>query len=358
MPNPECLLKRCFRKNGRLLLGCAALVVLAGSASSVLAENCLTAADLDEATRTALTTTGLRYFDLVAKGDTAALRESAIAGIAGDFSAVEATVKQNQPALAGSKVGARPPFLLEAEGAAPVPRAEFFCGVFSGNGQTRDSAVFVLNNLAPGKYGVVILDAPSSKGAYTVSLILQQLLSDGKLAWKLGGLYIKAVQSAGHDSEWFAARARGFQSKGQTHNAWLYYIEARSLASPLPFMSTAVTDKLYDDSQKLQPADFPADGKTADLSSAGASGAAAGTVLYKLTAVFPESVGDDLDLIVKYQAADVSNTAQAYQGNVAVMKALVTKYPELRDAFTAVVARAVDPSGRDYGTLLVMKEIK
>jgi CTP synthase (UTP-ammonia lyase) len=61
---------------------------------------------------------------------------------------------------------------------------------------------------------------------------------------------------------------------------------------------------------------------------------------------------------VKYRVADISNTAQTYQSNLAVMKALVTKYPELRDAFAGVVARAIDPSGRDYGTLLAMKEVK
>lgn len=115
-------------------------------------------------------------------------------------------------------------------------------------------------------------------------------------------------------------------------------------------MSTAATDKLYDDSQKLQPPDFPADGKTTDLS--------AGTATYKLIALFPEFVGNDLDLIVRYQVADVSNTNQAYQSNVAVMKALIAKYPELRDAFAGVVARAVDPNGRDYGTMLAMKDIK
>jgi hypothetical protein len=41
-----------------------------------------------------------------------------------------------------------------------------------------------------------------------------------------------------------------------------------------------------------------------------------------------------------------------------VMKALIAKYPELRDAFTGVVARAVEPSGRDYGSLMPMKDIK
>lgn len=321
-------------------------VVLAISASSLLAENCRTATDLDDATRTALTTTALRYFDLIGKGDVAALRRSAIPGLAGDFSGIEGTIKENQPALSGVKGAARPPFLLEAEGTAPLARAEFFCGVFGGRGQTSGSAVFSLNNLAPGKYGVIIVDAPSAKGAYTVSLILQQIGSD----WKLGGLYIKAGLLNGHDSAWFVTRAKEYQGKGQAHNAWLYYLVARSLVSPLPFMSTAATDKLYDDSQKLEPADFPADGKTANL--------AAGTGTYKLTAIYPEVVGNDLDLIVKWQAADISNTNQTYLSNVAVMKALLATYPELRDAFAGVVARAVDANGRDYGTLLAMKDIK
>jgi hypothetical protein len=168
--------------------------------------------------------------------------------------------------------------------------------------------------------------------------------------WKLGGLYVKPSQVGGHDSDWFTTRAREFKAKGQIHNAWLYYVEARSLISPLPFMSTLVTDKLYDESQKAQPADQPGDGKTVDLAS--------GTTNYKLIDLFPQVVNNELDLIVRYQVTDVSNTNQAYQNNMAVMKGLVTKYPELRDAFTSVVARAVDPSGRDYGTVLPMKDIK
>ena len=332
-----------------VLLGCAVLALgLAGS--NAFAESCLTASDMDDATRTALNTAALHYFDLAGKGDTVSLRQSAIPSVASDFSGIESTVKDNQPALASSKATPRSPFLLEADGTAPIPRAEFFCGVFSGNGQTRNSAVFLLNNLAPGKYGVVMLDAPSQKGAYVVSMILQQMGSD----WKLGNLFISTAQFGGHDSEWFAARAREFRGKNQVYDAWLYYLEAISLVSPLPFMSTAATDKLYDESQKARPADVPVEGKTLDLSAV----TAAGAVTYKLTALFPHAVGDDLDLVVRYQAMDVSNTVQAYQNNVAVIKALVTKYPELRGAFAAVVARAVDPSGHDYGTLLAMKEIK
>lgn len=330
---------------GRLVLASVALALMC-CASTAIAETCTTASDMDPATRTALVSAGQRYFDLLAKGDSASLRQAAIPSLASDFSAIEATVKDNQPALAGSKATARPPFLLDAEGVAPIARAEFYCGVFGRNGQTANSAAFYLNNLPPGKYGVVILDVASSKGPYYVSFILQQLGSD----WKLGGLYIKASQIGGHDSDWFTTRAREFKTKGQTHNAWLYYVEARSLISPLPFMSTLVTDKLYDESQKALPSDLPADGKTVDLAS--------GNSTYKLIDVFPQVVNNELDLIVRYQVPDVSNTNQAYQGNMAVMKGLVTKYPELRDAFASVVARAVDPSDRDYGTMLPMKDIK
>jgi hypothetical protein len=324
----------------------ALMAVVVGGTVMVRAENCQTATDMDAATRSALTATGQRYFDMIAKGDAASLRQNAIPSLASDFSGVETTVKDHSKALAGSHPTTRPPFLLEADGTAAIAHAEFFCGVFGKSGQTAGSAAFYLNNLPPGKYGVVILDASSAQGPNAVSLILQQAGND----WKLGGLYIKVLQVAGHDSDWFTARARDYKAKGHLHNAWLYFLMARNLISPLPFMSTAATDKLYDESQSLQPADLPAESKTVDLQ--------AGTASYKLTAMFPDTMGNDLDLLVRYQVSDISNTNQTYQSNIALMKALVTKYPEFKEAFAAVNARAVDPSGRDYGTLLAMKDIK
>ncbi len=344
---------------------CAVLAALAFFAfsfflASALGESCRTSGDMDDATRTALTTTGLRYFDLIVRGDSAALRQNSIPSLAKGFSAIESAVNENQTELAGAKALARPPFLLEADGTVPIAHAEFLCGVFDRKGQTSDSAVFSFNNLSPGKYGVVILEASASKGAYFVSLLVQQQAAD----WKLAGLYIKAAQLSRHDGDWFIRRAHEFQSKGQQHNAWLYTLVARSLVSPLAFMSTAETDTLYDDSQKLQPADFPADGKTVDFYSVPSRSPEAAKAprspasTYRLTEIFPQLVGGDLDLTVKYEAADISNTTQTYQSNVAVMKALLAKFPELRDAFAAINARAVDASGRDYGTLLSMKDIK
>ena len=309
-------------------------------------QSCQTSSEIDDATRKAIAATGQRFFDLAAKGDSATMRQSAIPSLAGAFGNAESLVKAHQADLTGAQANVKAVFLLDAAGNAALPRAQFYCGVFGKNGQTPGSAEFDFENLPPGKYAVAVLDASSPKARFSFSVILQQVGTD----WKLGDLYIEPAAIAGHDSDWFAARAREYKAKGQMHNAWLYMVQARALVSPIPIMSTLATDKLYDEAKAILPADFPADGKTADLTAGGST--------YKLTSVFPQTIGGDLDLVVRYQSADVSNTNKAYETNVAVMKTLVTKYPELRETFAGMVARAVDPSGRDYGTLLAMKDIK
>jgi hypothetical protein len=308
------------------------------------AQTCLTADDMDAKTHSALETASLRYFNMAAQGDAAGLRQNSIASVAADFGGIEAAIRDNKPNLTGSKGSVRSIFELQAAGKEALPRAEFLCGVFGKTGQTANSAVIVLMNLPPGEYAVAILDA-DSKIPYTVSFVLQQ--EGGE--WKVGGFYAKASQVAGHDGQWFLDRAREFKAKGKTRSAWLYYLEARDLLSPVPFISTLATDKIYDESQGLQPADLPAQGSTADLT--------AGGKVYRLTSIFPVGVENDVDLVVKYQAASVADTAQTFQQNTSVIKALVAKYPEFRDAFAAVIARATEPSGKDYGTLLATKDI-
>jgi hypothetical protein len=297
---------------------------------------------MDEATGSALVSAATRFYDMAARGDSASLRQNAIASLASDFSGIENAVKENQANLNGVRPVPRPPFLLKAEGTAPLQRAEFLCGVFGAQGQTRDSAVFVIPNLPPGSYGIVTLDAASPQGAYTVSFVLQQ---QGN-AWKVGGFYAKPAQVGGHDGNWFASQAREYKSKGQLRNAWFYFGEARELLVPVPFMATATTDRLYDEMQATKPSDLP----PLDLTAGGKT--------YKVTDLFPVPVGHDFDLVVKYQSADVSDTGKTFQDNMAVMKAVLAKYPECRDAFGGVVARAVEPSGRDYGSMLPMKDIK
>ena len=108
------------------------------------AQTCQTASDMEAPVRSALETTAKRYFDMVSRGDSAALQQNAIPSLATNFGDITAAVKDNQAAFAGAKGSVRPPFLLLSDGKDPLPRAEFLCGVFGSAGQTKDSAVFVL----------------------------------------------------------------------------------------------------------------------------------------------------------------------------------------------------------------------
>src|SRR5258708_1186873 len=212
-------------------------------------QTCFTSEDMDPATRSALQATASRYFDTVVRGDTASLKQNSIPSVASNFAGFENTIKENQANLAGAHAAPRAPFLLKAEGTAPLPKAEFLCGVFGAGGQTTNSAEFIIPNLPPGSYGVVTLDVTTQKTPYTLSFVLQQQGTD----WKVGGFFLRATQIAGHDSNWFLDRARAFKAKGQMHNAWLYFVEGRDLAVAVPFMYTQLTDKLYETAQSVQP---------------------------------------------------------------------------------------------------------
>lgn len=326
---------------------CVALGGLLGSAA--WGQACLMGEDLEGPVRAKLEAAAAKYFDLAAKGDAAGLKASAIPSVAGDFSGIAAAVQENQASFAKAQAVVRSTFELIAEGDAPLERAEFLCGVFGKSGQTSSSAEFVLNGLPPGQYGIVILDvsnqAAPDDGPYSVAFVLQQTNGD----WKLGGFQVKAVRSGGHDSAWFAERARAFAAKGEMHNAWYYFLQARNLATVVPFMSTRATDRLYDEAQKVAPADA-LDGVPKELVTVGKS--------YKVKSAFAYGVAGEINLVVKYEAGDVSDSVKAFGENQAVAQALVTKWPELRDGFAAIEARATEVSGRDFGTLVVLKDLK
>jgi hypothetical protein len=320
------------------------MVFLAGwlaVSAATQAQTCFTGSDMDASTRAALVNTGQKYFNFASQGNVASLRQNAIPSLAANFAGIESAVIENKPALSGGSATPRSPFLLKAEGAKPLERAEFLCGVFGAQGQTANSAEFVIPNLPPGNYGIVTLDVAAQKPS-TVTFVLQQQGTD----WKLGGFFAKPSQVSGHDGNWFLQQARSYKAKGQNRIAWFYYLEARELLVPVSFMYTQSTDKAYDEMQTVKPSDLP----PFDLSGAGKT--------YKVMDMFPVVVGSDLDLVVKYQSASVSDTGQTFQENMAVMKALLTRYPELRDAFAGIVARATEPSGKDYGSLMAMKDIK
>ena len=346
------------------LVALACSVALLAFAAPAPCQTCQTSADLDAPIHAAIEAAANKYFALAAKGDTAALQQNSIPSVANAFSGIAAAVHDHQADFSKAQTTTRSLFQLTATGPSNVERAEFLCGVFGKSGQTATSSVFVLNDLPPGAYAIAILDvrgevktggtskdfAPkdsahpvpnSDSNLEAAAFILQQLDS----TWKLAGFYVKPTTTAGHDSAWFADRARAFVAKAQPHNAWFYLLEARNLATVVPFMSTRDTDRLYDESQKLLSPDAP-EGFPPTLTLAGQT--------YKINSLFAYGVAGELNLVLKYDYPDVSNTVPAYAANQAVAKALVAKWPELRDGFGAIIARATDPTGKDFGTLVPM----
>lgn len=321
------------------------LLSIAIVSSSAWAQICSTVSDMDASTRSALERAALQFGDSVTRGDPAALRQNAVASLASNFAGAEALVNDSKGALSGGQASVRATYLLDASGGgAPVlDHAEFLCGVWG----TPQFVSFTLNSLPTGKYGLVIEDVKTAKGPYMLSFVLQQ---DGG-TWKLAGLPPpKPGQVLGHDAPWYLTKAREFKAKGETHNAWFYYQEARALVTPVSFISFTPLIKLDKEAQQSMPSDLPVNGPV-NLTAANGK-------TYKVTDVLPVVAENGMDLVVRYSVPDISNTAQTFQDNTNVIKTIAAKYPEYREIFAGIVARAVAPNGQDYGTLLAMKDIQ
>ena len=307
-----------------------------------LAQTCFNGPDLEAPTRNAIESAARRYFDMSVHGDVAGLKASAIPAIAADFTSIEQAVVSNKEFLAGGQPEITATYLLDASQAkATLQRADFYCGIYN----SPDRVGFFIPNLPPGRYAIVFQKV-AGKDPATLTLILQEMGG----AWKLAGYYPRLSMLGGHDGQWYLNKAREFKSKGQLHNAWLYYLTAWDLLAPVDFMSTPQLDKIADEMQAMHPNDVPGTSSPLTLATPGR--------IFKVTELMPVTIDGNFDLRVRYQTLDAANPGLAYQDNLAVIKALVARYPELRDGFYAVVGRAVDDSGHEYGSILPMKDIK
>lgn len=324
-----------------LVWACAATLL---GADSAMAESCSTSAEMDAATKSSLQQAARTYFQYVTQNNAQGLAMNAIPDIAANVAGIQGLLQEHQGNLAGASASARNTYLLEAGGNAPLERAEFFCGVFNSPAKVG----FTLTQLPPGRYGLVIMDVAGSRTPYFYSFLLKQ---DGA-AWKIAGLFPRSRQVLGHDAPWYWQQARDFKAKGQRFNAWFYYLVAKELAAPLSFMSTVKLDNFYDEIQSALPNDFPGE-RPLPLSAFNGK-------TYQVTQLFvvPNEKDRNLDLVLKYSTNDISNTGQTFLENKEVMKALLAKYPELKEPFTNLVARAVAPSGQDFGSALPIKDVK
>ncbi len=327
----------------RFLLRLVLLLAAALATSCALsAQTCLSGPDLDAATKGAIDNAAKQYLDMSKNGDVAGIKANSIPQITGDFSAIEQAVVTNKTYLAEGQATIAGTYLLDASQAkAALPRAEFYCGIYN----SPDRLAFFIPNLPPGRYAIVIQKV-NGKDPMTLTLVLENVGA----AWKLAGYYPRLDEIGGHDGEWYLTKAREYKAKGQSHDAWFYYLTAWDLTAPVEFISTPQLDKIGDEMQSARPTDLPSEASPLSLS--------AGGKVFKVTELAAVPVDNNLDLRVRYTNAEAANSEAAFQDNMAVIKAIVAKYPELRDGFNAVIARAVDSSRHEYGSVLPMKDVK
>lgn len=307
------------------------------------AEQCSTSSEMDPATKTAMQNAAMQNFGYVASANVQAVALNSIPDIANNVAGLTGVMEADKANLAGATATVRNTYILDATGSATLERADFFCGVFNSAAKVG----FTLQNLPPGKYGLVIMDVHNAKIPYFYSFLL---LQQGA-TWKVAGLFPRPRQIAGHDAQWYWQQARDFESKGQRHNAWYYYLAARELAAPLPFMSTDKLEAFGQEVQSAMPPDLP---EKAPLSLPAANGKT-----YQVTNIFViPNDKQGLDLVIKYQTQDISDTGKTFIENKEVMKAILAKYPEFTPVYGNLVARAVLPSGQDFGSMLPIKDVK
>ena len=323
---------------GALFLSVSAAFVTSAQA----AESCSTASDMDASARAGIESAVQQLFNAAAAGNAGAMQQNSIAAIANNFQGIANVVQANKDKIAGGHASIRNEWVLDAPGTQAYERAEFYCGTF--NSLQRSS--FVIPGLPPGKYSVAIQDVTGSKQPFTITYILQQEGSQ----WKLAGYYAKARQVGPHDGLWYWVQAR--EKQGSQHVSFFYYLTASDLLAPVNFMSTPQLEKLYEEQQASIPKDIPQNPQQpVPLTLNGQT--------YNIVQAFvvpDEKQG--LNLVYKYSLPDISDQVKTFQQNMAFIKALAQQYPEYKQAFTSIVARAVAPNGQDFGTQLPVNEIK
>jgi hypothetical protein len=318
----------------------AGLLVLAGSISA-WSQTCQSREEVAEAARVGIEKAAQQVFDQTARGDANGLQASAIPSLQSNFAGIAAAVNDNKDAVQGAKPQMRGVYLLDT-GANPGPDGTFYCGVFGASGMNNTTAEFDLPGLPVGKYAIAIQDFIGNKGPYALTTIFQDLGG-----WKLAGYQIRPGSAAGHDGLWYLQQARDYKSKGQTHNAWFYYLTSWDLLAPVTFMNTNMLTKITQESNSVQPKDVPVNGKPVTFAAAGKS--------YSITEMTIFHTDKDFDLTVKYSVPSTAdfNATQADARGLA--NAMVAQYPELKQAFNNVWVHAVDPRGGDVVGLVKLK---
>jgi len=277
-------------------------------------------------------------------GNSAAVRQSTVAQVAGQFDPVAANIQAIAPQIQAATLTVNAIYSLKATDLkATQDEAQFFCSV------PGSSLIISLTipQLPPGNYALALLRATGVEHPQHLSLILQNEGSSTP-EWKLAGFFTRPISTAGHDGVWYWTAARNYSQKNQDWNAYYYYQTAAFLLNPVDFLSSPNLEKLQKEAQTVRPLELP--GLNPLVVKAGGQS-------FNITSMRTDNFSGGLDLVINYQTKDVSDPVATHAQIVELMKAVLAQHPELRQAFHGLWVYAHGDNQSQYAIELPVNQI-
>jgi hypothetical protein len=313
---------------------------------SARAVSCTTQSQMTEADRSLLTDSAKSLAAMVQAGNTAGLKAKTIPSVAEHFDPIAAAVESAAPLIERGAVTVDSLYLLDSTDLKSTEdNTQFFCG-----GANAHEVVFTIPQIPPGSYALAVLRVTGVDSPQSITLILARD-SPKATQWKLAGAFIHGLTSAGHDGVWFWNQAREFVKKGQKWNAYFYYQTAASLLTPVYFLSSPNLDKLLKEQAAIAPSGLPTGTQPMLVNGSGGQN-------FSIQDMHTDSSLGGLDLVINYQASDISDPVAARTRNVALMKTILAEHPELRDGFHGLWAYANAPNQQPFANELSMDQIR
>ena len=271
--------------------------------------------------RDALAEAGQRLGLAVINQDESTLQSNLLPAVAKDWDGIRGAIEQGAEDVKGGQVQLRNLYLMDATSLKAPEDTQFFCSNSSGS----TTVTISMRSLPPGRYAVVLADAPGAQLAGQMGFILGW----DSNAWKLGGAFVRPGVFDGHDGVWYWDHARLMASQSPW-TAYFCYEAARYLLLPVDFISSPNLDKLNQEEGQLK--NSPADSFPYSVS--------AGDRTWKIDGMRFDPSLRQADIGATYESAGVSDPAAQRTEAIAVLGALLKAQPTLRQSFHGMWAYA------------------
>ena len=305
---------------------------LALAAPAARAVSCTAAPDMSAGDRQALTTAASLLGTEAAAGDAHAVQTHSASFLANSFADLAATITGLGPNLKGATITVDNLYLLHAADLAATDEAQFFC-----NRTSSPLLVTVsLGQVPPAEYALALVHATGVDAPQQFAMVFQRTGND----WLLAGFFVRPLTVAHHGALWYWQQARDLKAKNAPLSAYLYYEVANYLARPAELFTSNNQEKLEHETSLVAPKDLATD-KPMDLT--GSHGEAFG-----ITGLRIDTSLGAMDLRVDAKVPALGDPVASRSTALAVMGALLAKYPELRGNFHGLWLFATAANGQTY----------